>query len=314
LTPARASRSASCAAVGARRFATAVYDSAVRMRIVISLGALVLIGGTVWALTADESTDAGPGRTVVASFYPLAYAAEEVGGPDARVTNLTPPGVEPHDLEVSAQDVRALRSANVVLELGHGFQPQVERAAGSGGRVVELLDTPGLHRLGDGDPHVWLDPLRYALLVARIGTVLDERPRAARLVARLHALDRQYRDGLAHCARREIVTSHGAFAYLAQRYRLRQVAITGLSPEAEPAPRDLDRVIDRVRKTGATTVYFETLVSPQLAETVARETGARTAVLNPIEGLKQDERRRGDDYFSLMRRDLAALRGGLGCR
>ena len=268
----------------------------------------------MWALTAEESTDAGPGRSVVVSFYPLAYAAEQVGGPDTRVTNLTPPGVEPHDLEVSAKDVRALRSADVVLVLGHGFQPQVERAAGSGSRVVKLLDTPGLHRLGDDDPHVWLDPLRYALLVERIGTVLDERPRAARLAARLRALDRELRDGLARCARREIVTSHEAFGYVAQRYGLRQVAITGLSPEAEPTPKDLDRVIDQVRETGATTVYSETLVSRELAETVARETGARTAVLNPIEGLTQDERRRGDDYFTLMRRNLVALRGGLGCR
>jgi zinc transport system substrate-binding protein len=110
------------------------------------------------------------------------------------------------------------------------------------------------------------------------------------------------------------VTGHEAFAYLALRYGLRQVAITGLSPEAEPAPRDLERVIAVVRQTGARTVYTETLVSPKLAETVARETGARTAVLNPIEGLTPEEQRRGADYFTLMRQNLAVLRKGLGCQ
>jgi zinc transport system substrate-binding protein len=281
------------------------------MRIVLILGALALAGLTVFALTAggDGSKDRD---TVVASFYPLAYAAQEIGGPATRVTNLTPPGAEPHDLEISAQDVRTLRQARLVLLLGHGFQPQIERAAGSGRRVVRLLDTPGLHRLGNDDPHVWLDPVRYALLAERIGRALNRD--AAPLVARLRALDHEFKTGLAGCAQREIVTGHEAFAYLAQRYGLRQVAITGLSPEAEPTPGQLRRVIDEVRRTGATTVFTETLASPAISETVARETGARTAVLNPVEGLTEREQRRGEDYFSLMRHNLAALRKGLRCR
>jgi zinc transport system substrate-binding protein len=133
-------------------------------------------------------------------------------------------------------------------------------------------------------------------------------------VRRLGVLDRQYERGLAHCERREIVTSHEAFAYLAQRYRLRQIAITGLAPEAEPTPQDLAHVIELVRRTHATTVYFETLVSPRIAETVAREAGARTAVLNPIEGLTDEDESRGENYFSLMRANLSELRRGLGCR
>jgi zinc transport system substrate-binding protein len=200
-----------------------------------------------------------------------------------------------------------------VLLLGHGFQPQLEAAAGNGGAVVHLLDTPGL-RLHDSDPHVWLDPLRYALLVRRIAFVLG-RPRAALpFVAKLHALDGEYRNGLAHCAHSEIVTSHEAFAYLAQRYGLQQVAITGITPEAEPTPQALRHVIDVVRRTHATTVFFETLVSPRLADTVAREAGAKTAVLNPIEGLTKQQARQGDDYFTLMRQNLSALRKALSCR
>jgi len=252
--------------------------------------------------------------SVVASFYPLAYAAEEVGGRSVHVRNVTPPGAEPHDLEATPRDVQDLRDADLVLLLGDGFQPQLEDAAGDGGRVLHVLDTPGLHRLASKDRHVWLDPLRYALIVKRIGAVLSRPTAAERLERRLKALDREYRLGLDDCGRREIVTSHDAFAYLADRYDLRQIPIGGQSPEGEPAPRDLERAADAVRETGATTVFVEPLVSSRVVETVAREAGAKTAVLNPIEGLTESEQQRGADYFSLMRANLEALREALSCR
>jgi zinc transport system substrate-binding protein len=281
-----------------------------RMKIVLASSCAAL------GLAGCQGPGAGgaPGaQRVVAGFYPLAFAARQVAGSRVQVDDLTPPGAEPHDLEVSPGDVQRVRSARVVLLLGHGFQPQLEAAA-RGRRMVALLDTPGLSRLPDGDPHVWLDPLRYALIVERVGAALGARAGARRLVARLRQLDRQYRVGLARCRRREIVTSHEAFAYLAQRYGLRQVPITGISPEAEPAPADLGRVVALVRDTDATTVFLEPLVSPRIARTVARETGARTAVLDPLEGLTPSEASRGDDYFTLMRANLARLRRALGCR
>lgn len=252
-------------------------------------------------------------QSVLASFYPLAFAAQEVGGGTVSVRNLTPPGAEPHDLEATPRDVERLRDADLVLLLGEGFQPQLEDAAGKGDRVVHVLDTPGL-RLDHGDTHVWLDPLRYERIVERVGRALG-RPDAARdLTRRLQALDREYREGLAECGRREIVTSHEAFAYLADRYGLTQISASGSSPEGELSPRDLERVVDTVRDTGATTVFTEPLVSARIAETVAREAGAKTAVLDPIEGLTEDEQKRGADYFSLMRANLAALRKALSCR
>ncbi len=277
---------------------------------------LILIG--IAALVAGGCGYSGNGggkrASVVAAFYPLAFAAETVGGAAVDVENLTPTGAEPHDLELTPSDVQAIDDADLVLLLGHGFQPQLERAAGDGDRVLELLDTPGLDLLPNDDPHVWLDPLRYVRIVERIGEAVGKPAAAEKVATRLRALDREFRQGLAHCARHEIVTSHEAFAYLAQRYGLRQIAVTGLTPEAEPAPRDLERVVGLVRDTGATTVFFETLVSPRIAETVAREAGAKTAVLNPIEGLTEEEASQGDDYFSLMRANLAALEEALGCR
>ena len=281
------------------------------MRLILILISEMLL---VCAAGCGGGSAASPAKeTVVASFYPLAYAAEEVGNGAVDVENLTPAGAEPHDLEVSPQDVAAIREADLVLLLGDGFQPQLEDAAGTGKNVLRLLDTPGLDLRPDGDPHVWLDPLRYAKIVGRIGQALHEPDAAARLQARLRDLDGEYRTGLAHCERHEIVTSHEAFGYLAERYGLEQVAITGLSPEVEPEPAKLQHVVELVRRRGVTRIYFETLVSPRIAETVARETGAKTAVLNPIEGLAKKEVSQGENYFSLMRTDLRFLREGLAC-
>jgi zinc transport system substrate-binding protein len=286
----------------------------VRTRIILIIGATVVAAAGI-AIAAGRSGE-GDRRSirVAAAFYPLAYAAQEIGKPDVSVENLTPPGAEPHDLEVTPGDIRVLERADLVLLLGRGFQPSLERAAGSGPKVLRLLDTPGLRRFSDDDPHVWLDPLRYARIAEAITERLQRIDEGRVFAARLRSLHEELRSGLKRCARREIVTSHEAFRYLGERYGLAQVAISGLSPEAEPSPARLKRVIDTIRRTGATTVFFETLVSARLAETVARETGARTAVLNPIEGLTESERRSGKDYFDLMRENLASLRKGLGCR
>ena len=283
-----------------------------KTRIVLTL---TLIG----ALAGCGGDSSPPGRTVVAAFYPVAFAAQQIAGAGIDVRNLTPPGVEPHDLELSGSDVRTIAEADVVLYLGEGFQPSLEDAIDSTSATgVDLLDAvatrPGREEEHGVDPHVWLDPIRYAAIATRIGTELDRTPAAERFAGRLRGLDREFRRGLSGCQRSEIVTSHAAFGYLAERYGLKQVAITGITPEAEPTPRDLEEVVHEVRAVGATTVFFETLVSPRLAETVAREVGAKTAVLDPIEGLTAKEAAAGEDYFSVMRADLAALRKALGCR
>ena len=285
------------------------------MRIIIVPALCVLVTGIVIVLaTGGGGSTSGGRETVAASFYPLAFAASQIGGPSVEVENLTPPGAEPHDLEPTPQDVEDIQSADLVLLLGQDFQPSLERAAGNaGGEVVELLDTPGLDLIA-GDPHVWLDPGRFATIGAAIGRAMGNEAAARSFVQRLEALDREYRAGLSACTRRDIVTSHEAFGYLADRYGLREVAISGISPEAEPTPGDLQRVIDVIRETDATTVFTEPLVSPRLAQTVATETGGTTAVLDPLEGLTPEEESAGDDYFTVMRRNLAALEDGLGCR
>jgi zinc transport system substrate-binding protein len=226
---------------------------------------------------------------------------------------LTPPGSEPHDLELTPKEVARIESADVVLYLSHGFQPAVSKAAAqASGRVVDVLHGLPQEAGLSADPHVWLDPVLFGDVVRRIATALHGSP--APLLHDLRTLDRQYGRGLAHCARKAIVTSHAAFGYLVRRYGLTQVPITGLTPESEPTPKQLADVVELVRRTHATTVFFETLVSPRLADTVAREVHARTAVLDPIEGLTPAEQKRGDNYLTLMRQNLANLRKALACR
>jgi zinc transport system substrate-binding protein len=254
--------------------------------------------------------DAAEGRVgVAAGLYPLAYVAARVGGPDVSVTDLTPSGAEPHDVELTPGQVSTIERADLVLVVS-GLQPAVDDAA----RGRDVLDALSAVRARPRDPHFWLDPellRQYALAVAQRLVEIDPphaeayRQRAARLAADLALLDAAWQGGLRGCARHEVVTSHAAFGYLA-RYGLTQVGISGLSPEAEPAPGQLAEVTRYVRDHGVTTVFFETLVSPKVAGTVARETGARTAVLDPVES--------GTDYLGAMRANLAALRAALECR
>jgi zinc transport system substrate-binding protein len=284
---------------------------------------IVLILAAIVALTAacggDGEAEGGGGPSVVAGFYPLAFAAGEIAGPAAEVTNLTPAGAEPHDLELSVRDVETVASADLVLYLGGGFQPALEDAVDSTGvSALDLLDGLELRAGEDGgetaDPHVWLDPVRFAQAAERIGAELEAGEAAAELAERLRSLDAEYEQALADCDERTLVTAHDAFGYLGDRYGLEVVPIAGIAPEAEPTPQDLERVSQLVRERGVSTVFVEPLVSPAVAETVAREAGAEVAVLNPLEGLTEEELARGDDYLSVMRANLAALREGLGCR
>lgn len=282
------------------------------MRAGIVLTFVVLAASLPAGCGAGE--EGGSGRTVVAAFYPLAWAAERLST-GAEVRNLTPPGAEPHDLELSPRDVETLERAELVVYAGGGFMPALEDAVEGRENALDVLAGERLLEAEDAavDPHVWLDPARFADVVRRVGERLGAGAAAEELAAELEELDAEFRAGLARCERRELVTSHAAFAYLADAYGLEQIPLTGVAPETEPSARELEALVEEVRESGATTVFFEPLVSPDLAETVAREAGVETAVLNPLEGLTEEELDAGEDYVSVMRDNLAALRTALGC-
>jgi zinc transport system substrate-binding protein len=298
-------------------------------------GAALVLGACSSSGGASSSASARQLR-VVASFYPLAEAAQRVGDQRVRVENLTPAGAEPHDLELKASQVADVQDAAVVLVLGKGFQPAVEKAAAGRKGTVELLnklpieqrgkvdDAAPIGSSGTLDPHVWLDPVLMASVVDQVTAALtaadpdashaaEYQSNAATFKAQLADLDTSYRTGLATCARHEIVTSHEAFGRLAARYGLTQQGILGLSPDAEPAPDRLAQLTDYVKAHGVTTVFTETLVSPKVAQTLAREAGVKTDVLNPLEGLTKDQIAKGDNYVSVMGDNLAKLRAALGC-
>jgi zinc transport system substrate-binding protein len=269
---------------------------------------------------------------VVASFYPLEEAVSQVGGDLVTVENLTPPGVEPHDLELAPDDIETIATADVVVYLGGGFQPAVEDALAEteDAVLVDALDAvdtvpapPGEAEEGlTVDPHVWLDPARFEQVVEEVAGALSEadsaneatyRSNAEAYVAELATLDDEFRTGLSDCERTTIVTSHEAFAYLADSYGLTEVAIAGLSPEAEPDAQQIADLLDLVEQQGVTTIFAEELVSPKVAETLANEAGIEVDVLDPLESLTDEQVEAGEDYVSVMRENLDRLRAALDC-
>jgi zinc transport system substrate-binding protein len=287
---------------------------------------ILSIAGTLVA--GCDAGDPDDGRiAVVTSFYPLQYAAERTGGGCVVVTNLTPPGVEPHDLELTPDGVEAIAKADLVVYIGGGFQPAVEDALGEArGRTVDVLDgvstipaQPGEEELAV-DPHVWLDPARFQTIVATIGDALERVGIECDLGAgerdladELADLDRVYRSGLADCRQDILVTSHAAFGYLADAFDLRQEAIAGLEPESEPDARRMAELKHLVEREGISVVFTEELVAPDVAETLASEAGVEARVLYTIEGLTDEQAAAGGDYVSLMEENLDALRDALGC-
>ncbi len=277
---------------------------------------------------ACASPDTGDGRLqVLASAYPFTWATQQVTGADAHVVDLVRGGGEPHDVELAPRQVGAVEKADVVVYL-RGFQPAVDeavRATGAPGaldlRSPAQVEAPA-SALNESsrsgiDPHVWLDPVRMQDIVRAVRDRLVQvdpahapsyQARADRTIAQLAALDELFRSQLRDCARHDVVTAHTAFAYLAQRYGLKQVGVTGIDPESEPTPGRVAAVAQLAQRLGVTTIYFGSAASPGLAQTVAAEIGARTAVLDPIESVAD-----GDDYLTVMRRNARALHDGLGC-
>ena len=288
-----------------------------------------------------DDTAAPSGKAeVVASFYPVAWLAEKVGGGDVSVRTLTEPGAEPHDLELTPKQVAHLTKADFAVYVA-GMQPAVDDAVEQHAKdksldaasAVKTLPAPEAgdedhghehehghdHDHGSNDPHIWLDPTRMATIATALGERLAKadpdrasgyRERAKSTAAELTALDGAYKDGLKTCKRREIITAHAAFGYLADRYDLKQIPIAGVDPGSEPSPKRMAELTRRVSDTGATTIFTETLVSPKVSEALAEAAGVRTAVLDPVEGIEKGS---SDDYISIMKKNLGALEPALEC-
>jgi zinc transport system substrate-binding protein len=304
-------------------------------------GAAVLAAVALAGCGGDSSAGGSGGKLdVVASFYPLEFIARTVGGDAVNVTTLTAPGVEPHDLELTPKQVGRIASAKLVV-YEKSLQPAVDEAVEQNAKdagfdvapAAQLEATgadleeheegavkPASHTDGALDPHFWLDPIRYTAVVNAVTDKLAAadsanadgyRARAKTLLGEVGKLDTEYKTGLANCKLKTFVTSHQAFAYLAKRYGLTMVGIAGFTPDAEPTPTRIEEVQKIVKSQHVTTIFYEELVSPKVAETIARDVGVKTAVLSPIEGLS--DANSSETYLSLMRENLSELRKANSC-
>ncbi|MFG2866838.1 metal ABC transporter substrate-binding protein [Streptomyces sp. NPDC048338] len=295
--------------------------------------------------TSDAAGKNSDGKLdVVASFYPMQYLAEQIGGDHVAVTTLTKPGVEPHDLDLKPRQIGELGEAGYILYL-KGVQPAVDDAIKQAG-VEHTVDAAtlteleahgtavghehgGEHGAEEGhdhgeagtDPHIWLDPVKYAEVAKGVGASLekadpanaaDYRKNTDALVKKLGDLDTAFASGLRNTATKTFITTHSAFGYLAERYGLDQEGITGIDPESEPSPARVKELQDIAKKDKVSTVFFETLASDKTAKTLAGDTGLRTDVLDPLEGIT--DKSRGDDYIEVMQSNLAALKKALGAK
>lgn len=285
---------------------------------------LVLAGGFFLAMlslvlwlgwpTADHTSPGGK-VFVVTTIYPLFEFTQHVGGDHVYVKNIVPAGAEPHEYEPSPRDVTEILEADAVFFIGAGLDDWVGEAVGHGSPLTAITDGT--------DPHIWLDPtlaqkmveqIRLDLIAVDPDHAADYTANADAYKQELAQLDADYRHGLADCQLDAIIVSHDAMNYQAKRYGFEALGITGVSPEAEPSVKDLTNLARQARSLKITTIFFETLVSPELAETLAKEVGATTAVLNPLEGLSDEEMAAGADYLSVMRANLEALRTAMVCQ
>jgi zinc transport system substrate-binding protein len=298
--------------------------------------------GTPITSTQTQQGQMGDSKVqVVTSFYPLAELARQIGGEYVVVKNLVPAGAEPHDFEPSPKDVLALNTADLVVVNGVGFEPWAEKVLpGIESKGVQVLDvskffpellkpatvetdpSEDVEQHYTYDPHFWLDPVMFITQANTIKNKLIEidpehkdeyTQHADAFIAELQSLNSEYSDGLKNCQLQEIVTNHAAFGYLAKRYNLTMLPISGLAPDSEPSAKRLGELTDLVKKDGVKVIFTENLVNKKISDTLAKEAGVQTMVLNPIEGLTDDQINAGENYISVMKQNLQSLRTALEC-
>lgn len=274
---------------------------------------------------------------VSASFYPLYDFAKHVGGDKVSVSTITPAGAEPHDYEPSPQTLAQAYESSVFIYNGGSFEPWADNflvdfdgTAIRASQGVALLEADSSHDDGHDhdhlhesvDPHFWLDPVIAQQVVNSIRDGLSKADpehkeyyaaNAERYNKQLARLDQRFADGLLHCTLDTAISSHGAFSYLAHRYSFTVISIAGIEPDDEPSPAKMAELTSIVKQKGIRYIFFESLVSPRLAETIAREAGVQTLVFDPIEGLSQTDQNKGKDYISIQYDNLENLRKALGC-
>lgn len=283
---------------------------------------------------------------VVATIYPVYDFVRRIGGDRVAVIMMVPAGTEPHAWEPSTRDMLMLEEADVFVYNGAGMEMWAEDILGSvqnkdlliveASQNVELLrmeeleedhdhdehdedhdeDEHGHHHHGEFDPHVWLSPQNAQIEMETIAEALIQAdPEHADTYKKnleaakneCAALDSVFREELGKYEGGCIVVAHEAYGYLCKEYGITQIGIEGVSADQEPDAARMREIIDMVGEYGIKCIFFEELVDPKVAETIAAETGCRTAALSPLDGLSQEDIDQGRDYFSVMKDNLTAI-------
>jgi len=303
-----------------------------------------LKGFLLLALLASPEMLGAEVLSAVTTIFPLKEFAQSVGGERVRVRLLLPPGSEPHTWEPKPSDIATLTHADVFIYIGAAMEPRADSIVKSldndtidiveVSRSMPLIRIGGAHhRGGDSDkeelsegavdPHIWLDfecsqaivdTIEHAFSSKDPGWAGYYQKNADRYKKKLQELDLKYKKVLSTCKCKELILgSHAAFAYMARRYGLEQIALYGLSPNSEPTPKTLANVIGMAKKYQVRAIFFEELVSDTLARTIAREVGAEALVLNPGANLTKVQIESGVTFLSLMEQNLQNLKYGLNC-
>lgn len=287
---------------------------------------IVLSGcGSQKDLVVTNNTNENQPLKIVTSFYPLYEIAHRIGGDLVTLKNIVPGGTEPHDYEPTARDIIDMREADLVLYNGMGLEPWKDKIIPD----LQKNNTPTV-QISDllknviiaNDPHFWLDPLNYKIETEEISKKIIEldpthgdsyKLNTKKFIRELDALDLAYASGLKTCKFDTFITNHGAFSYLAKRYHLNIIPIAGLSPDIEPSPKTMADITNIIKQKSIRYILTETLVSSKIADTLAASSGAKTLLLNPLEGLTNEEISAGENYISIMKDNLSNLQTALEC-
>lgn len=290
-------------------------------------GGLILLLVLLMGCQPSEGQSTSDRLDIYTSIYPLYEFTKRIGGKHVNVHHLVPPGTEPHDFELSAKQMVALSQGDLIVYNGAGLEPWIQKAkqALSSADVTWVNTSQGFTLLTadeeEKDPHVWLDPQLAKKQAQQIYQALSQKDSThrqdyqtnyQRLAQDFDRLDQEYRTMVNRAKRKEFVTSHAAFSYLAKRYGLKQISVSGITPMDEPSPQDMKKIVNTMQKHQLQYLFFETLVSPKVAETVRREAHAESLPLNPLEGLTKKEMQQHATYFSVMRANKTNLAKALG--
>lgn len=303
-----------------------------KLLFILGILALLIVGVLALSKFSTKIPNSNGKIQAVASFYPMYFFAKSIGGDKADVFNITPAAAEPHDYEPSTQDVVRINQSQMLVLNGGKLEPWGDKIKDQlqGTNVLIITAGGGLANkeiTEEGqkiqDPHIWLDPILAKTEVARIEKGFEKidpkdvvyfQENAKKLDQELDNLDQEYKTGLSSCQKTDFVTSHAAFGYLSAEYGVHQIPISGVSPDEEPSAQTLAKISDLIKKENIKIVFFESLISPKLSQTMAAETGAKTMVLDPIEGITQEDSAKGATYLTVMQNNLHNLRIALECK